>query len=427
MTGVYAGKSDDDATCAPSSGRCFQSPSCPNNVTGCILPTFSSLAICSQCEDLDVQKQVILTGCEIPESFTSDDLGSSIACRIQFPQGSPVDVPISVGWDPDNSNIQTVNVVNVTWTLDGSEEFMDLDSIAGVSQPVIAVAYVTLGNDFLGKNGSVQQTVQRATQCAFAPCVNTYQADNSTNTTTLQNISTEYGVRFPDWDPPAGSYGFNYFWTANLSTSTDPGSPQVSNFYLGRRTAEYIQMALGPALVGNTSQYSELPIAPVNGSDNTYTLSAQGGSSYGNTVPAIMEVYVASNDFAGIMNNIALSMSTLIQESSSLTLPGQVNVLEQFVRVRWPWIALPLALEFIGIIFFAIGVFEASRKRSKLWKSSGLALLYHGFEEMPDGAREADVKSKMEEHGDRYRAKLDLSAEDHAWTFKTTLAAQAKP
>lgn len=52
-----------------------------------------------------------------------------------------------------------------------------------------------------------------------------------------------------------------------------------------------------------------------------------------------------------------------------------------FVRVRWSWLSLPIALNALGLIFLVTTAIYSKRRRVPLWKSSAFALLYHGFEE----------------------------------------------
>lgn len=60
---------------------------------------------------------------------------------------------------------------------------------------------------------------------------------------------------------------------------------------------------------------------------------------------------------------------------------GTVQHSKVCIRVRWGWIAYPVALVFLTLAFFVALLIETSLKKSppRIWKSSPLALLYHGL------------------------------------------------
>lgn len=49
------------------------------------------------------------------------------------------------------------------------------------------------------------------------------------------------------------------------------------------------------------------------------------------------------------------------------------------VRVRWPWLYLPAALLVFAAFFLAMTIWTTTRRQEVAWKSSPLALLFHGF------------------------------------------------
>jgi hypothetical protein len=57
---------------------------------------------------------------------------------------------------------------------------------------------------------------------------------------------------------------------------------------------------------------------------------------------------------------------------------GTVEVSEQHIKVRWPWMILPAALVSLSVIFLIATMVMGSR-RCAGWKSSALPSFYHGF------------------------------------------------
>jgi hypothetical protein len=94
------------------------------------------------------------------------------------------------------------------------------------------------------------------------------------------------------------------------------------------------------------------------------------------------------------MENLAVYMTNALRNNDSAILaeaqknpsaiaPDQavlvtVWVQEQFVSVRWAWLAMPLSLILFVTMFLVATIVKTSRSRIGVWKSSPLALLFHG-------------------------------------------------
>ena len=62
-------------------------------------------------------------------------------------------------------------------------------------------------------------------------------------------------------------------------------------------------------------------------------------------------------------------------------LPGTVWSQQVFVHVRWAYLTLPVILTVAAAAFMAITAYQTRRQHLPLWKSSTMALLYHGLAE----------------------------------------------
>lgn len=51
-----------------------------------------------------------------------------------------------------------------------------------------------------------------------------------------------------------------------------------------------------------------------------------------------------------------------------------------FVKVNWPWLALPLTLVLLGNIFVVYAIVDNYFKKVVLWKGNPLALMFHGLD-----------------------------------------------
>ena len=63
---------------------------------------------------------------------------------------------------------------------------------------------------------------------------------------------------------------------------------------------------------------------------------------------------------------------------------------ESFVFVRWGWIGLPVAVVGFTALFLGAAIWSSRRSGLRLWKSSAVAMLYHGLDgETKRGCRES--------------------------------------
>jgi hypothetical protein len=118
------------------------------------------------------------------------------------------------------------------------------------------------------------------------------------------------------------------------------------------------------------------------------------------------------------MSRVADFLTTYVREngdeSNSASAPGTVFQNETFIRVRWAWFTLPAALSLFTLIFFMYTLVEIARhERHTNWKSSPLALLFHGLDaetqerysriddldEMDEMAKEVNVQLHMDGQG----------------------------
>lgn len=87
------------------------------------------------------------------------------------------------------------------------------------------------------------------------------------------------------------------------------------------------------------------------------------------------------------------------------------------VRARWVWISLPAALYALTVMFVAFTVLQTKEHRWKgYWKSSAIALLFHGFDERT--RRELGVmrdRSEMYETAEHVQVQLEWK--DGDWSF----------
>lgn len=63
---------------------------------------------------------------------------------------------------------------------------------------------------------------------------------------------------------------------------------------------------------------------------------------------------------------------------------GTAYALQVYIHVRWPWISFAGAILVFTILFFVLVVAQSARHGVAVWKSSSLALLFHGLVAQPE-------------------------------------------
>jgi hypothetical protein len=92
----------------------------------------------------------------------------------------------------------------------------------------------------------------------------------------------------------------------------------------------------------------------------------------------------SNKDWRGLMTALAKAMTTYIRDPSQRPdanfVYGTASRVETFVQVQWQWLTLPTTLVGMSIIFLGGTMMMNESKHALAWKSSSLALLFHGLE-----------------------------------------------
>jgi hypothetical protein len=119
----------------------------------------------------------------------------------------------------------------------------------------------------------------------------------------------------------------------------------------------------------------------------TYVSEITPGYPYGFQPQWLQPIYsdAAANlsSVSKVFSDLAQAMTTHLRQSgnNSTRAQGIVWTNQTCVHVVWPWITVPAVLIVASFIFLTIVVtMSRSHARENAWKSSALALLFHGFD-----------------------------------------------
>ena len=106
------------------------------------------------------------------------------------------------------------------------------------------------------------------------------------------------------------------------------------------------------------------------------------------------------------MDNIATALTNYFRDSSNVTVTGKAGKSESYVHINWAWITFPALLVVAGIIFLLLAMFETKRRGARVWKTSELALLFHGLEKSDQDLDAPNRSSEMEHVASGIRVKM---------------------
>jgi hypothetical protein len=146
---------------------------------------------------------------------------------------------------------------------------------------------------------------------------------------------------------------------ANITFSTLPANKSLgvhANYTFSYQAYIGFTTFLSPLLTGNT------------------TFDAHDEISSSDWTQAIWE---ASPDLDQWINNLAVSMTNVVRAGTPALDPTYNGIASQLgVSVRWWWLALPVAMVVLSLIFLIITIAKIAQGRVGAWKGSPLTLLF---------------------------------------------------
>ncbi|KAL9599747.1 MAG: hypothetical protein Q9219_003630 [cf. Caloplaca sp. 3 TL-2023] len=135
---------------------------------------------------------------------------------------------------------------------------------------------------------------------------------------------------------------------------------------------------------GNPIEFevSHTAAAAINGfMSNIFTGSGNANNSGAIFSSDIMQALYDTSNLTERIDNLVSSMTNNIRgQDDNISSPayGIAWTSETFVHVRWAWFAFPAALILVAAFFLLSIILETSYRDILVWKSSNLALIFHG-------------------------------------------------
>ncbi|KAK1781418.1 hypothetical protein QBC45DRAFT_57033 [Copromyces sp. CBS 386.78] len=112
-----------------------------------------------------------------------------------------------------------------------------------------------------------------------------------------------------------------------------------------------------------------------------------------------------------LLSDLSVSLTSTFRTLVGVPITGTALSVETYVSVRWGFVALPVVAVLLAAGFLALAAWETKRSGASLWKTSALAMLFHGLDE---DARERfeDLRSLEAKKRESRNVRVRLSAEE---------------
>ena len=113
------------------------------------------------------------------------------------------------------------------------------------------------------------------------------------------------------------------------------------------------------------------------------------------------------------MDRVAAAMSNRLRDLSNVTVQGQSEFMKLYIRVSWWWILLPISTVVFATIFLISIAITTRKHKMPIWKTSELALLFHGPDLSSLGGNSVEMlkASEMEDIASALRVKFGHDSE----------------
>ncbi|KAE9972415.1 hypothetical protein BLS_004043 [Venturia inaequalis] len=350
---------------------------CPSD--DCRWPSFQTLAVCSQCEDVS---QYLTFGClQDPGDWKADyarkanatDYPKSTSCGYflnatsdapMLMSGYSVSDVTADGVPGEALAARTLNLHD----FDSGVKYWD-GSLRFKSKKVPIMDFLTAGIPD-GDSPYVNST-PIAMECVLKWCVKTIESTFVNGDLSEKVISTfENNTQtIPDrleWN--ASQNRLNRFYHNESLTPSD----QDTTFSVSNQTT--LEFALALSSVSPASLTTTNLTAP-------YRLKYQ--ILTGQPTKSILTNFTAMRPPENVTANVeklAAALTDVMRSNQKSTEPVfGTGSFEVFIHVRYGWLTLPLIIVVATLVFLVATIRKASREQAGIWKTSSLATLMHGL------------------------------------------------
>lgn len=361
----------------------------------CTWPSYSTLAICSQCDD-------------ITTSLTNSTTESSTNLT-----PSLINSTANTGGEATSNTYQ---LYSMAYTLPGGMQMQAAQSrqqtvLFNMSSNVVPLVFAGQGGRLVDIQiiDVIDQT-PRASECMLYYCVKTFTA----NETGGHVLESRVGMPF-------------------ANDSADALAVPAAGAGCGYQ-ADHILQPVRNGLVYTVDSclrpFFDSLLQNLNGIVSLHKTLVVGSMTYSSTeaeafYSALTNTRHNNHSFGlpSLMENLADSFTRQMRLVGGITANGTVSTTEIYIHVTWEWLILPFALLLLSAAFPLLVIALSWRRSVNAWKTSTVATMFHGLDLDPQAndLAEQHTLERMSERADEIRVKL--RALDKGWLLDSTFDA----
>ncbi|GAP83960.1 hypothetical protein SAMD00023353_0602720 [Rosellinia necatrix] len=463
----------------------FAQPQCLTG--HCVWEEFESLAMCSTCEsrkegielsdtsfswNATYSQRVLedLNGPGPKGDFSSVTKGVSISFPTDFPcAADKSSIEGTVASSQFRHDFYAIEVVYPTYLFEAMFPLEDYTYETASSNPTAAKTRIGLSLfsegefpqlslldicqvDFEKDNGTdtPNLSIREVTLCRLTPCVKKYSFSISNGIPYLKTTGTRYGSWFfnitglelIDGALYNASTGEAFEQAVTLSWGDTPGNDEMVLDLDNTPSLSSIRYRIGtaslyPFLNSHVLYRGEIDAADSYADDKRNIVSNDTGihfrpyflqgtnlaASRVNPQTSSFQQIAAQGGLRNVIPKVAAQLSKYFREKANIAVPGVSYTLQSVVEVRWYWIAFPIGVWTLGVVFLTISIWTCRGEDQVLWKTSSLPLLYHGFrvsdfEDICTAGDEVESINGMEKLSKTLQMELKKDSYDGRRAFK---------
>lgn len=404
---------------------------CPT--LNCTYPPFQSMGLCVTTRQVPLD-QVSFGGkaCEMTYSNTTSgrvvfgDVSNAMItsfnstklsdrCSVSFWGANTPSLPIRITSAASNGTAQGWN-----FPLDFTGPMgFDLDGhhdILGVRNPLIALGRISWSSPALVGGRSLSLQFNRAEQAVIAFCAGDYETIVSQGNTSTSRASMSSPSGFSYYDSTTVLGPNATCWTSGSDKPTFPRA-EVKQSVNGRYISKVSPLSfctdnwgwgtdISSRLTSNSHFGMDFESSGLQSGVSTTGRWFFTGSSGVTNQDALRQIQVRG--LTSVSRSMTASLNALFRKYSSDRIVGFYTEYDTVVRVQWPWLTLPVAVEVLGFIFLLWVALRSSRP-GRPWKGSILATLFHGLNPSGKVTDDLDAITSMEQEAMKTMVKLEAS------------------
>ncbi|KAF3033903.1 hypothetical protein E8E12_004899 [Didymella heteroderae] len=355
----------------------------------CTWPDFTSAAICSACNDLSdsvkVNRGYGVGGGSIPAPSNVKLSTNYTAFTLQYVNLSNPDTKLYEAAKGGVKNGMEATLLTANRTFDASKtvSFHDLKTM------LISIIVLRASEDWMLGKVMWNNSKPIATECALYLCANKYSA-NTQNGKLNETLLKSWAER--DEESYQASTNSSIFepgpeadaWVASKGSMLyDPLVPR-SDLRMSIPVDEDIDtnprtFNVSYAFITTMSEFLK---EITNG---TWNINQMAYPPWSSGMTPLVNALWESQNLTETFDHVARSLTYQVRTSSNnasniIELQGKTQKYSIHVCVRWVYLAFPIAMIALGVIYVVLTIIESTRLHVPVWKESALPGLLHGLD-----------------------------------------------